>query len=301
MNKKIILNILTFLFLSVFVLSSGCKGEDSSGVEDNNSKTQKTEVKTFKYKNKLFSIPSPFHIINLLKNAKIQYNGDLLNPTSNMENYSVSEKKALNLGVYIADLGYTNIYEQNSKTIQYIKAIKKLSSDLQLMNSNSLELITEIEENFDKPDSLNKIFANTYREIDLYLKDNDRNYASTLIITGGWIEGLFLMTQAVKVNQNELLINRIGEQKYSISNLLKLMGQVKEEDKNTYDKELLQSLKELNELFNLVYIEYNYEKQIVSPKENKTVVISETKVTIPDDVLNKITIKTESIRNTIIK
>jgi len=168
------------------------------------------------------------------------------------------------------------------------------------MNSNSINLITEIEENFENPDSLNKIFANTYREIDLYLKDNDRNFASTLIIGGAWIEGLYLMTQTAKSKKNKKLINRIGEQKYSIKNLLILLSQGKTEEKK-FHKDILTLFTELKELFDLVEINYKYDKQIVSPNEKKTIIISETNIKITNEILEKITLKTESIRNFIIK
>lgn len=299
MNHKIIINtiLITILFSALFI---GCKGEDTEEVNEKKIDTLNNNEKAFKFKNTLFSIPSPFHIVSLIKNSKVQYNPDLLNPISNSTKYSSNEKKALNLGVYSADMAYTNIHEQYSSTIKYIKVAKTLSSDLQIMNSNSIDLISKIEDKIKDPDSLNEIFANTYREVDFYLKDNGRNDASVQILTGAWIEGLYLMTQTAKKCKNQSLTNRIGEQKYSIANILKLIYQNNTNSENDFHKKLIKNLNELKELFNKITIEYEYDKHIIFPNEKKTIVISNTKITITQDILNKITAKTKEVRDLII-
>ena len=298
MKHKIIINTIFIVIISS-TLFLGCKGEDN---EDNNKKldTSSNKEKAFKFKNTLFSIPSPFHIVDLIKNTKVQYDQDILNPASNNIKYLSNEKKALNLGVYSADMAYTNIYEQYSSTIKYIKVARNLSSDLQIMNSNSIDLISKIEDKIKYPDSLNKIFANAYREVDFYLKDNGRNDASVQIITGAWIEGLYLMTQTANKCKTTSLINRIGEQKYSIINLLKLISQ-NNINKNSFNIKLFNSLNELKNLFDKIIIEYEYDKHIILPNEKKTIVISNTKITISQDIINKITLKTKEIRDLIIK
>jgi len=286
-------------FASVLVIS-GCKGEDSNEVNNKPITKINNNEKVFKFKNSLFSIPSPFHIVDLIKNTHVQYNPDLLNPIENKINYSSNEKKALNLGVYTADMAYTNIYEQYSSTIKYIKVTKGLSSDLQIMNSNSIDLISQIEDKLENTDSLNKIFANTYREVDFYLKDNGRGDASVFVLTGAWIEGLYLMTQTAKKCKNKSLINRIGEQKYSISNLLKLLSQ-NAQNETIFHKDLISNINELKSLFDKINIEYKYDKHIILPNEKKTIVLSETKISISEDILNEITKKIINIRKLIIK
>lgn len=300
MKKTFIVNIFTIVVL-IFILGfSGCKGEGTDEINDGKIESLNQNGKTFKFKDRLFSVPSPFLILDLIKNSNTKYNPELLNPPSKVENYSSNEKKTLNLGVYTADMAYANIYEQHANTIKYIKVTKSLSSNLHIMNSNSIDVISEIEEKIGNTDSLNKIFANAFRETDLYLTDNDRSGAAILVLTGAWVEGLYLMTQTAMVNKNQLLLNRIGEQKYSINNLLMLMSQT-QIGKNEFHNNLLSKLNDLKSSFDLIEIKYTYDKHIILPNEKKTIVISETKITITDDILNDITKKTEYIRNSIIK
>ena len=66
----------------------------------------------------LQQIPSPLEISMLLKESGKKYNASYLNPAENRSKYNSNYQKALNLGVYGTDLGYTNIYEQNQDGVK---------------------------------------------------------------------------------------------------------------------------------------------------------------------------------------
>ena len=299
MKRILLFTLLITLFLFSFSFS-GCKGEDSDVDNGNNIPGINQNGKTFKFQNRLFSIPSPFHVSDLIKDISTGYNEDLLNPTTNKLNYSSTEKKALNLGIFLADLGYTNIYEQFSATTKYIKVVRSLSSDLQIMNSFTIEILSEIEHNIESNDSLNKIFTEAYREADLYLTDNNRESTAVLVITGGWIEGLYIMTQVARKIKNKSLLDRIGEQKYSLNNLINLLSQVQANEKDVHN-DLIKQLLNLQLAFEKITINYSYDKQIVLPNEKKTIIISDTEIIIDNNILNDITNKTKKLRDSIIK
>ena len=291
---------LLFIALSIILTMINCKGEDSDNNIGNNDQLNNLVGKTFKFKNKLFSIPSPFHISDLIKEISSSFNSDLLNPAENKLNYSTTEKKALNLGIYTADLGYSNIYEQFSHTSKYIKIVRSLSSELQIMNAYTEEILNDLEENKQNKDSLYKIFAEAYREADVYLSDNERGEVAVLIMTGAWVEGLYFMTQISKDQKNKLLLNRIGEQKYSLDNILKLLSQNNTEKTKSSD-EIINKLSDLRNSFEKIKITYTYDKHIVLPNEKKTIILSSTNIEIDDNTLKEITYKTENIRNYIVK
>src|SRR5690606_18850148 len=68
----------------------------------------------------LEQIPSPLEISVLLKESGVDYNSRVINSPSNISRYHSTYQKALNLGIYGADLGYTNIYGQNAEGIRYL-------------------------------------------------------------------------------------------------------------------------------------------------------------------------------------
>src|SRR5574339_30509 len=58
----------------------------------------------------LQTIPSPLEISSILKESGSKYESSILNSDNNLSKYNNNFKKALNLGVFGTDLGYTNIY-----------------------------------------------------------------------------------------------------------------------------------------------------------------------------------------------
>src|SRR5687768_15291349 len=80
----------------------------------------------------LQGIPAPLEISVLLKESGKKYNGGYLNSPDNLSRYNSNFKRALNLGVYGTDLGYTNIYEQNQDGIKYMGSIKELADGLNI-------------------------------------------------------------------------------------------------------------------------------------------------------------------------
>jgi len=284
--------IIPILFI---VVMFGCKGEET----EKNDGIKTNQGKVFKFKNKMFSFPSPFHVSDLVIKISEDFNSDLLNQTSNKMRYISTEKKALNLGVYTADLGYCNVYDQFALTSQYIKAVRSLSSDLQILNVYTTEILDKIERNLQNKDSLHKIFAESYREADIYLSDNEREDVSVMIMAGGWIESMYLMTQISKKNQNIFLIERIGEQKYSLENIVKLMLQYKNSS-TIISNEILEKLVDLKKSYANMEIIYEYDKHIVLPNEKKTIIISNTKINMTESLLTEITKKVETLREMVI-
>lgn len=71
-----------------------------------------------------YALPSPVETAYLIQNSGVSYNMDLSNPTANVDNYSTTMQKALNFGVYGADLSYASLFNQTQTTIQYMATEK---------------------------------------------------------------------------------------------------------------------------------------------------------------------------------
>jgi len=62
----------------------------------------------------------------LIKTAGATYNEKLLNPLSNLSNYTTSKSMALNLGIYTTDLSFASLFDQTQTAINYMQAAKKI-------------------------------------------------------------------------------------------------------------------------------------------------------------------------------
>ncbi|WP_461637245.1 hypothetical protein [Labilibaculum euxinus] len=224
----------------------------------------------FKYNNILFSLPSPYQISLLLEQSGIPYNKDLLHTTSKASDYVENFSKAVNFGIYGSDLGYINIYHQTQDAASYFAVLKIISQEIGLYNAMDKPTIERIEKNIENRDSLLVIVSTTYRKIDNYLKVNDRENTGALILAGGWIESVYILTQQIKTSPNKELMTRISEQKRPLENLIKLLVPYSNESKDFYF--LVDRLIDLAYTFDEIEDKYTYIPPITDAKNKLTII-----------------------------
>lgn len=257
-----------------------------------------TLSQTIKFGNTLFSLPSPYHLTMMVKNTGLKFNESLLNPAENQQQYTSVYKKCVNLGVYGADLAYMNIYQQSPLIISHFSVVKNLANDLDLTSAFNKNLVERVENNVDNTDSLLHIMSSTYRDVDVYLKESQRQREGALVLAGGWIEAMYMLTQLAKENRNQLLIQRIGESKQPLENLIKILSPYYNESEEM--AALIDSLIELTNDFDGVEQQYTYVVPEIDVENRITIVKSVTKIDVPEQVLNDITIKVENVRKQIV-
>jgi hypothetical protein len=289
---------IAFAVLSVFAVS--CGGDEPTEdqiedpiVEDDGPK----ENQLMEIDGKVFSIPSPIQTATLIQKAGTNYNKDILNEPSKVTNYSTSFKKAINLGVYGADLGYVTMYDQTQDAISYLTAVKSIGDDLGVSSAFDMELVERFEKNIGNKDSLLALVSDAYKSSDRYLKNNQQNDVGGLILAGGWIESLYFATNAAEMTNNDDIIKRVGEQKTTLNNLIKLLTPYYSKPEFT---SLVDKLMELNEIYEKVEINYTYVKPTVDAATKTTTINSTTDVNIDDELLKAISEKVVEIRVDII-
>ncbi|MBO4601542.1 MAG: hypothetical protein J5651_00080 [Salinivirgaceae bacterium] len=257
-----------------------------------------TTAQTIKFGNTLFSLPSPYHLTMMIKEAGTRFNESLLNSVDNNQNYTSLYKKCVNLGVYGADLAYMNIYGQSPLIVNQFSVIKNIANDLDLTSAFNKSLVERVENNVDNTDSLLRIMSNTYRDVDVYLKESQRQREGALVLAGGWIEAMYIMTQLVKDTNNDKLVQRIGESKQPLENLIKILSPYYAE----LDEigALVDALIELSADFDEVEQHYTYVVPEIDVENRMTIIKSRTTVEVPSSVLTSVTGKVATIRKQII-
>ena len=246
-------------------------------------------------------IPAPLEISVLLKESGKQYNASFLNPTDNISRYNTNYKKALNLGIYGTDLGYTNIYEQNNDGIKYMASIKELADGLNIGQFFEIETIGRLATNSQNLDSLLLLTTQNFNSINHYLQTQSRANLSVLLLTGGWLEALHIICNVAAASpENKQLQETVGEQKIILENIVALLSYYKESDSNMAS--LLEDLQALARSFDKVNITYTYKAStfeivdgVMVIKDNSTSTVEIT----PKDV-EQIGAITRNIRTKII-
>ena len=249
----------------------------------------------------LESIPAPLEISMLIKETGAQYDRSVLNDPDRRSAYNTNYQKALNLGIYGADLGYTNIYGRNQDGINYMTAIRDLADGLQIGQYFDFQLIRRLATNTDNLDSLLLITTQNFQQINHHLQERQRANLSVLILTGGWLEALHLTAQVVRSNpSNPALKEKIGEQKLVMERVMLLL-QAYNSDPNI--ALLAREMKDLKAVFDEIEIVYTYEESVMEEVDGIMMMIdkSTSTVYITDEQLARITALTGQIRKKMIE
>jgi hypothetical protein len=257
-------------FLLSILLAAGL-GSCASSSEDKSKNSDEFDEANESLKKQIeevvYNIPSPSEIPYLLQATGAEFNETLLNSREKVDQYTTrNDKAALNLGVYVADIGYLTSYEKTQQAIDYLNACKTLADNLGLIGTFDSELGKQFEANISNKDSLAHLLDRTIKQAEAFLVDDNRNKLASLIVTGSFIEGLYISTGLIKSYPKDLLpedsrnlvltplMRVVLEQKKAVAELLKMLT-------NLNDAELKPIVDDLKQL-ETTYQGLNIEEQI---------------------------------------
>ncbi len=252
-----------------------------------------------KAKQVFYALPSPIETALLIKKAGTDYKEDILNPTSNADKYTTSVKKALNFGVYGADMSYASLFAQNQTAMKYMGVSKKLADEMGMLGYIDKNLVDRLELNISNRDSCMEIITEGFVNSNYYLKETGRPQIAALVIAGGWIEGLYIATKLAQAspNNNEL-IDRIIDQKLSLNTLVSLLEEY-QDDAET--KKVLNMVYEIRNVYNKVQVVTSKVEPVTNQESKVTTLQAKTEIFISEEIFRDLVEKIDSIRNSIIE
>ncbi len=228
------------------------------------------------------NMPSPIELAILIKAEGAKYNKELLNDVKNISKYTTSAKKAINIGVYSADVGYTTLFKQTQETYFYFNNIRKLSDEIGLSSAFDQSMFDRVEANVENRDSLIGIITQAYQVSNKFLKDNNRMSTSVLMVSGAWVECMYIATRLSSNGHiNTQIAARVAEQEITLGKLLATMNDFKSDENVAAMIPQLQSLKAVME-----------KGKIATPKDDDFV--------INEPQFKELVAKTEEVRNSFV-
>ena len=174
----------------IFVTScKGKAGKDQKKIELEQMDTLKGQIGSHVY-----PLPSSAEVIKMLQDLEVGYIFGISNPVENTRKYFKSDARAINMGVYGADLSYATLYNIQQELINYLDAIRSLAAELSMSQIYDPTLYDKIRQNFDYKDQLVKILTEAFDETYAYLSDNEQEPLALLVVGGAWVEGMYLTT-----------------------------------------------------------------------------------------------------------
>lgn len=262
-------------------VSETAEGTFQSLTEKNDNSIQQNEV---------HSLPAPMQIANAIKTTNAAYSESFLLSLNNNDAATSDYTKTLVLGMCAVDLGYANVYEQKQTSINYFSSSVKTADELKIMGPIDPGIIKRYKENINNQDSLTSYTLSTFKKIHANLLSNNRTEDAYLILTGSFIEGLYLSGKIYEKGKDKNLVNVIGQQKIFLESLTKLLPQYNDKKEIA---DLIIQLNDLKSIFDQVEITYKSSSNEPNSKEMLPVNIS-------DETLNQIIYKITTIRNSLI-
>ena len=278
----------------LLILSSCGSNKNEQNELSDEPDTIKTTV--LNVSGELFSIPSPAQTAMLVQKSGINYDKAVLSIPNQVNTFNTDFMRAINLGIYGADLAYVSLYNQTQDAIAYLAAVKQLSDKLGVSTAFDQTTMNRLQNNLTNRDSMMVLVSLAYQASDTYLKNNQRNDISSLILAGGWIEGMHFSVAANKSNPSDQLRYRIAEQKQALNSIIKVLGQ-----NNSFEaKALCSEFRELHKIYETVIFKYTYEEPVTDSLKKITYINSTTEISLSDEQLKSITDKIEEIRNKLV-
>ena len=241
--------ILTIILAGFFLLSiPACKNRTSSEGNTADRDTEKEHDSRADVIHEIseYPLPTSFDVTKLLVEAGASYILNLCNPVDNVNRYISLKSRALNLGVYGADLSYAATYNQAQETMQYLEVSHELLTDLEIEAGFNEDMVSSIERNIDNVDSLIYIISESFFRTYKYLASNEQDDMSILVMAGSWIEALYITTQISMISKdNSEIIDIIVNQNVSLEKLLEVMAPISVIDTGADVYEGLMGLREI--------------------------------------------------------
>ncbi len=246
-----------FAVATALIFLAACGGNSKKETENNSEEFEQAQAELKEnVKKVLFEIPSPAEIPFLLEASGADYNGSIINDINKVDAYaSMTDKAILNLGIYATDVGYLSSYEKTQESLNYMRSCRKLADKVGLTDSFSPELIEEFEKSVESKDSLATLVHETIADAESLLKEDNRSNDAALMITGSFVEGLYLGTQIVDQYPTDLgeatvnlilsrLIRTLIDQKEPLNDLIAMLNSTKKSDRINSVLEGLAKVKE---------------------------------------------------------
>lgn len=280
-----------FLLILVVIVFYSCD-ENTESVSDNFSEISEN-IDTLPVQKVYLSLPAPMEIASIIRKHKDRFDVELINPIDNVSSYLTTEAQAFNMGVYIADLSFAVIFNQQKYIVPIYKCTIELADNLGIMDGFDDSLRQVIEINIEDLDSLQRLLSSVYFNSDAYLKENGRERTTTQIMIGAWIESFYFMveieSQIADVSDRNQLISG---QKLVLDNILEA---IKVEP---LDSTISGGLIELSEV--ITNCATTLKEEEVNTQTGEKITVSKTTYECSDEKIKKISEKISDLRKKLV-
>lgn len=287
-KKSLALKGALFIAASMFMVACG---SDTATEETVTPPTEDSVVVDVETQEVTYSLPSPLQIASIFKKSGLKYKAGITSDMKDPAKYTSNLNKAINLGVYSADLSYAVLNKQNQEAMTYMKLSRQLADNLGMGTVfDQGNLSTRFEKNLSNEDSLAYIIAELQMVTDMYLDENDQQQITSIVFSGAWIESMYIGSKVFEKGKDKSLNSKLAEQMTILESIINALKA--EEKKDAAITGLIADLVVIKDVYDaLPSVKNNPEGADDTEKE----------LTLTDDEVSQLTTKIETLRMKFIK
>lgn len=161
----------------------------------------------------LYALPNPIKVSMLIKKWGVGFQSALLHDPAKASGYLTKKNMAVNFGIYITDLTTAGLYEQTQTVLRYKQALQQLVEGLGLQAAVDQKMMKQLEDNINNRNEMLRIISETYSSCTAFLQAEDRHLYALAMLSGGWIEGMYIAASTIDQKSENLLKQLIADNK----------------------------------------------------------------------------------------
>jgi hypothetical protein len=213
------------VILAGAIVITSCQGGKSGNQGQASADSLKKEEIAQTVKKVIYPLPSPYELSQMLNTIGAKFSAKSLNPADKADKYFTEKNKAVNLGVYGADLGYCAIYDKKQESQVYMKSVKTLIDDLGITVDYSRMLSDEFKEKVANKDTLVEVITKTIFDTYGFLSEKSNPDLAVMMVSGMWVESMYIATHISEATYNNTeMVKLIVSQKVALNKLLEQLA-----------------------------------------------------------------------------
>jgi hypothetical protein len=287
---------IVFLFLTITSCGDFKEkpAEDTSNSEKEIVSIDPEEKINLELGNSFFSIPSPVQIAMDLEESNQPFSADLLHDPDSYTKYTSEFSKSMIMGIYGTDLAYCSVYGKTSEALKYFGAMKKMADELNAGYAFNESLLDRFSNNIDNKDSLLSLTSDAFHEVDAYLKDNNNHDIAAIALAGGWMESMFLQSNALINDTSSVMQMKLAQNKHTLQHFIDLIDKMGTSDDYWELKEMFD---DVNLLYKEVKNDYSYVAPVTNSQKKLTTIKSKSSFITDLEISNQIANEFINLRN----
>jgi hypothetical protein len=272
-------------FIVASMLIAAC-GSDNTKEESITTPVEDSVVAEAETEEITYSLPSPLQIASIFKKSGLKYKAGITSELKDPAKYTTNLSKAINLGVYSADLSYAVLNKQNQEAMTYMKLSRQLADNLGIGSVfDQGNLSKRFEKNLTNEDSLAYIIAELQMVTDMYLDENDQQHVTSIVFSGAWIESMYIASRVFEKGKDKSLNNKLAEQMTILGIIINALKA--EEKKDSAITGLIADMVTVKDIYDALPSVKN------NPDASDDL---EKELTLTDDEVSQLTKKIEALR-----